>query len=62
MYTNTENSKTNKRHKFLLNFSQRLVLRSSEKHPALQNLSIYYTCKNIRRKYKLYGITKKINR
>ena len=49
---NTENSKTNERHKFVFNFSQRLDLRSSDKHVALQNLFISYTWKNIRKKYK----------
>ena len=42
---NTENSKTNEPHKSGLNFSQRLELRSSNKHVALQNLSISYTWK-----------------
>ena len=32
-----ENSKTNKPHKFILNLLQRLDLRSSNKHVALQN-------------------------
>ena len=32
--------------------SQRLDLRSSEKHVTLQNLSIYYTWKNIRKQHK----------
>ena len=48
---NTENSKTNEPHKFVLNLSQRLDLRSSDKHVALQKLSIYYTWKNVRKKY-----------
>ena len=38
--------------KFVPNLSQRLDLRSSNKHVALQNLSIYYTWKNIRKQYK----------
>ena len=42
-FMNTENSKTNDPHKFVLNLSQRLDLRSSNKHITLQNLSIYYT-------------------
>ena len=46
---NIENSKTNEPHKFLLNLSQKLNLRSSNKHVALQNLSIYYSWKNIRK-------------
>ena len=49
---NTENSKRNEPHKFVLILSQRLDLRSSNKHVALQNLPIYYTWKNIRQQYK----------
>ena len=49
---NSENSKTNEPHKFVLNLSQRLDLKSSNKHVALQNLSICYTWKNVRKHYK----------
>ena len=49
---NMENSKTNEPHKSVLNLSQRLDLKSSDKHVALQNLSIYYMWKNIRKQYK----------
>ena len=52
IFMNMENSKTNEPHKFVLNLSQRLDLRSSNKHVALQNVSIYYTVKNIRKQYK----------
>ena len=48
IFMNTENCKTNEPHKFVLNL-QRLDLRSSDKHVALQNLSIYYTWKSIRK-------------
>ena len=48
---NTENSKTNEPHKFVLIFSQRLDLRSSNKDAALQNLSICYIRKYIRKQY-----------
>ena len=48
---NIKNSKTNEPHKFVLNLSQRLDLRSSNKHVAIQNLSIYYTWKNVRKQY-----------
>ena len=51
MFMNTENSKTNKPHRFILNLSQRLDLRSSNKHVALQNLSFYYTWRNIIKQY-----------
>ena len=41
---NTENSKiTNEPHKIVLNLSQILDLKSSNKHVALRSLSIYYT-------------------
>ena len=46
------NINNNKPHKFVLNLSRRLDLRSSNKHVALQNLSIYHTRKNIRKQYK----------
>ena len=52
VFMNTENSKMNDSHKFVLNLSQRLDLRSSNKHVALQNISIYYTWKNIRKQYR----------
>ena len=52
IFINTENSKTNKPRKFALSLSQRLDLRSLNKHVALQNLSIYHTWKNIRKQYK----------
>ena len=52
IFMNTENSKTNEPHKFVLNLSQRLDLRGSNKHAALQNLPIYYTWKSIRKQYK----------
>ena len=48
IFRNKENSKTNEAHKFLINWSQRLDLRSLNKLVALQNLSIYYTWKNIK--------------
>ena len=43
IFTNTKDSKTNEPHKFLLNLSQRLDLRSLNKDVTLQNFSIYYT-------------------
>ena len=52
IFMNTENSKTNEPHKFVLTYSQRLDLRSSNEHVAHQNLSIYHTWKNIRNQYK----------
>ena len=37
---NTKNSKMNVPHNFVLNLSERLDLRSSNKHDALQNLYV----------------------
>ena len=45
-------SKMNESHKFFLTLSQKLDLRSPNKHVALQNLSICYTWKNIKKQYK----------
>ena len=42
-FMNTEKSKTSQSHKFTINLSQRLDLKNSDKHVALQNLSIHYT-------------------
>ena len=52
IFMNTENSKTYETLKFVFNLSQRLDLRSLNKHVALQNVFIYYTWKNIRKQYK----------
>ena len=52
IFMNTKDSKTKEPHKFLFNLSQRFVCRSTNKHVALQNLSVYYTWKNIRKNYK----------
>ena len=52
IFMNTENSKTNEPHKSVLNLSQRLKLKGSNKHISLQYLSIYYTWKSIRKQYK----------
>ena len=56
IFMNTENRETNEPHKFVLNLSQRLDLRSSTKHVALQSLSVYCTWKSIRKQYKNYKV------
>ena len=48
IFWNMGNSKASEPHTFVLNLSWKLDLRSSNKHAALQNLSICYTCKNKR--------------
>ena len=52
IFIKMKNSKTSELHKFILNLSQRLDLRSLNKHVNLQNLSIYYSWKNLRQQYK----------
>ena len=46
IFISTEKSKTIEPCQFVLNLSQRLDLRSSNKHVALQNVSVCYTWKN----------------
>ena len=45
---NSENSKTPKPHVLILKLTNKLDLRIGKKVIALSNLSIYYTCKNIK--------------
>ena len=45
---NSENSKTSKPRVLILNLTDKIDLRRSEKNIALSNLSIYYTWKNIK--------------
>ena len=45
---NSENSKTSDPHRLLLNLTDKIKLKRSDKYVALSNLSIYYTWKNIR--------------
>ena len=48
IFLNTKNKKTNEPHKSILSSPQRSDLRSLDKLVALQNLSMYYTWKDIR--------------
>ena len=49
---NTENSKTNESNKFIYQFTDKLNLKTpNNKNIGLVNLSIYYTCKNIKSEY-----------
>ena len=49
---NTKNSKTSEPHMFKYNFIDKLNLKNPNKNIALANLSIYYTCKNVKSIYK----------
>ena len=48
---NTENSKINEPHRFKLDLTDKFNLKNPNKSMALANLSIYYTCKNIKYEY-----------
>ena len=52
IYTKSQNSKTSDPQRLLLNLSDKINLKRSEKYIVLSNLSIYYTCKNIKKSYK----------
>ena len=48
---NSENSKTSEPHVLILKLTDKLDLKRGEKNIALSNLSIYFTCKNIKSSY-----------
>ena len=48
---NSENSKTSESHRFRLDLTDKLDLKDPKRNMALANLSIYYTCKNIKSEY-----------
>ena len=56
IFMNSENSETPKLHVLILKLTNKLDLRIGEKIIALSSLSIYYTCKNIK-KYKKFKIS-----
>ena len=66
IFVNSENSKTSGPHRLLLNLSDKLSLKRSDKYIALSNLSIYYTWKNIKKsdknnKFKTSAPVKSLN-
>ena len=52
IFINSKNSKTSDPHRLLLNLSEKINLKRSDKHVSLSNLRIYYTWKNIKKSYK----------
>ena len=52
LFMNSENSKTSDPHRPLLNPSDKIDLKRSDKYVTLSNLSIYYAWKNIKKWYK----------
>ena len=49
---NSENNKIAEAYRLLLNLSDKINLKRSDKYVVLSNLSIYYTWKNIKKSYK----------
>ena len=47
IFVNCKNSKTSEPHRLLLNLSDKINLKGSNKYVVLSNLSMYYTWKNI---------------
>ena len=52
IFTNSENSKTSNPHRLLLNLSDQMNLKKSDKYAALSSLNIYYSWKDIKKLYK----------
>ena len=52
MAMNSENSKRSDPHRLVLNISDKINFKRSDKHVALSKLSIYYAFKNIKRSCK----------
>ena len=48
MFMNSKNSKISDPHRLLLNLTDKINLKRSDKYVALSNLSIYYISKNIK--------------
>ena len=56
IFMNLKNSKTSNPHTQLLNLSDEVNLKRSDKYVTLPNLSIYYTCKCINKSYKTISL------
>ena len=48
IFMNSKNTQTSKPHVLMLEFADKLDLRRGENRIDLSNLSIYYSCKNIK--------------
>ena len=52
IFMNSENNKTSDPHRLLLNLTDKISLKRSDKYVALSNLNTYYTWKNTKKLYK----------
>ena len=55
-FMNSGNSKTSDPHILLLNLSDKINLKRSDKYVGLSNLSIYYSWKNIKMSHKIINL------
>ena len=49
---NSKNSRTSDSHRLLINLTEQINLKRSDKYVTLSNLSIYFTQENIKKSYK----------
>ena len=52
IFISSKTSEKSDPHRLLLNVTDKIDIRRNEKYIALSNLSIYYTCKNIKKSFK----------
>ena len=52
IFLNSKNSEISDPHRLLLNFTDKINFKRSDKYVALSDLRIYYTWKNIKKSYK----------
>ena len=56
IFMNSENSETSDCHRLLLNLTDKINLKRSDKYIALINLSIYFIWKNVKKSFKIISI------
>ena len=52
IFMNSKNSRTSDSHRLLINLTEQINLKRSDKYVTLSNLSIYFTQENIKKSYK----------
>ena len=62
IFLNSENSKTSEHYRLLLNLTDKINLKRSDKYVALSNLIIYYKWKNIKSHAKIINLKYHVQR
>ena len=52
IFMNSKNSRTSDSHRLLINLTDQINLKRSDKYVTLSNLSVYFTQENIKKSYK----------